>query len=653
ISYLGYQNSFGGGSGDGFLVKFDASGNRLWATYYGNNGDDRVRGLCLDNAGNVYLSGFTTSISGIASGGGFQNSYGGGTGDAFLVKFDANGNRIWSTYYGGTNDESGYGVTTDAAGNVYLTGESVSTNGISYLGFQNMNGGSYDAFLVKFDANGNRIWATYYGGTGAEFAFDAVTDAGGNVYLVGETSSATAIASGGFQNTYGGAYDGFLVKFNASGARQWATYYGGSPSDCISGVCIDNAGRIYCSGQTGSTSGIASGGFQTTFGGGAFDNFLVKFDGSGSRIWSTYYGGPGDENQDNSCETDGSGNIYLSSITPSTSGIASGGFQNIYGGGTSDAYLVRFDSLGNRLAATYYGGSGSDMGYGLCTNSLGNVYWGGITSSTTSIASGGFQNTYGGGSYDAFLVKLTNCSNVPSSPGSISGLTTVCSGSTNTYSINAVPGATSYTWILPGGWSGTSATTSITATAGTTGGTISVTANNACGSSPTQTLTVTVPSVTYNETQTGMCVNWPPQTLTPGIPGGGTYSGTAVTGNTFDPAAAGAGSFYIVYTFTDINGCTNADSSLITVGLCTGTGQVTDNSEQLFLYPNPFSNTFVIVTQGECQVMTLFNVLGEDLGRWILKQGENSIDLHQLETGIYFIEVRSGNQMITRKIIKE
>src|ERR1051325_5523612 len=255
ISYLGYQNSFGGGSGDGFLVKFDASGNRLWATYYGNNGDDRVRGLCLDNAGNVYLSGFTTSISGIASGGGFQNSYGGGTGDAFLVKFDANGNRIWSTYYGGTNDESGYGVTTDAAGNVYLTGESVSTNGISYLGFQNMNGGSYDAFLVKFDANGNRIWATYYGGTGAEFAFDAVTDAGGNVYLVGETSSATAIASGGFQNTYGGAYDGFLVKFNASGARQWATYYGGSPSDCISGVCIDNAGRIYCSGQTGSTSG--------------------------------------------------------------------------------------------------------------------------------------------------------------------------------------------------------------------------------------------------------------------------------------------------------------------------------------------------------------------------------------------------------------
>lgn len=105
-------------------------------------------------------------------------------------------NRLWATYYGGTNEDKGYNIATDIEGNVYLAGYTENTSGISSGGFQNIyGGGNYDAFLVKFDDDGNRLWATYYGGTGYEEARSVATDISGNVYLTGITDSQAAISS--------------------------------------------------------------------------------------------------------------------------------------------------------------------------------------------------------------------------------------------------------------------------------------------------------------------------------------------------------------------------------------------------------------------------------------------------------------------------
>ncbi|HTF03734.1 MAG TPA: SBBP repeat-containing protein [Bacteroidia bacterium] len=385
-----------------FYCQLFGQGNRDWATYYGATGQEYGSCVATDAFGNIYLGGSTTSSTGIANGG-FQNTFGGSM-DAFLVKFDAMGNRVWATYYGGSGTDPIYSIATDPSGNVYITGFTTSPAGIASGGFQNSPGGGSDAYLVKFDSNGNRLWGTYYGGTGQETGSGIAIDATGNVCLIGNTASTSGIASGGFQNTYGGgSFDAFVVKFDPYGVRLWATYYGGSLNDQGTSVAVDASKNICISGSTASTSNIASGGFQNSYGGGLSDAFAVRLDSAGNRIWATYYGGSGDD-VGNAITVDFVGNIYLAGNTSSTSGIASGGFQNGLGGGTTDAFVVKLDSTGNRLWGTYYGGTATDAAAHLTTDYLGNVYLAGSVDSDSSIASGGFQNLYGGGLQDAFLL---------------------------------------------------------------------------------------------------------------------------------------------------------------------------------------------------------------------------------------------------------
>jgi hypothetical protein len=455
IASLGFQAT-NAGSFDAFLVKFNSSGVRQWATYYGGSGTDWVNSCSTDQLGNVYIFGLTSSTTNIASLG-FQNGYGGGN-DAFLVKFNSSGLRQWATYYGGSGIEFPYSCSTDPSGNIYFSGYTNSATNISSLGFQNFIGGGNDAFLVKFNSSGVRQWATYYGGSGTESGHSCSTDQSGNVYLCGYTSSATNIASLGFQNSIGGGADGFLVKFNSSGTRQWATYYGGSGADYGYSCSADQSSNIYIGGYTGSTTSIASLGFQNSFGGGTQDAFLVKFNSSGIRQWATYYGGSGTD-QGRSCATDPSGNIYLcgytgtTAISPGTVIATSGSHQSSFGGGAQDAFLVKFNSSGTRQWATYYGGSGADYGYSCSADQSSNVYLCGYTGTTavnqgTVIASSGSHQSSFGGIWDAFLVKFGQ---MGSGVVSATNNSPFCQGNNLTLSAGTILGAT-YNWSGPNGF---------------------------------------------------------------------------------------------------------------------------------------------------------------------------------------------------------
>src|SRR5690606_17519606 len=141
----------------------------------------------------------------------------------------------------------------------------LSNTNITSGGHQNAyGGGSNDAFLVKFNTDGVRLWGTYYGGSAIDYGSSCASDGTGNVYLSGRTQSASNIASGGHQNTYGGSSDAYLVKFNSDGVRQWATYYGGSDTDYGSSCATDGSGNVYLAGRTKSANNIASGGHQNT-----------------------------------------------------------------------------------------------------------------------------------------------------------------------------------------------------------------------------------------------------------------------------------------------------------------------------------------------------------------------------------------------------
>ena len=406
--HAGGPITFGTGGYDAFLVKFNSSGVRQWATYYGGSENDKGISCALDASGNVYMIGTTSSISGIATAGAHETT----VNDGFLVKFNSSGVRQWGTYFEG----NGNACATDASGNIYIVGLTNSTSGIATAGaHQTVISGSGDAFLAKFNSSGVKQWGTYFGGpytlaSGMETGYSCATDALGNVYMTGHTPSTSGIATAGAHQTiYGGSStDAFLVKFNPSGVIQWGTYYGGAGVDIGYSCATDASGNIYLAGDTQQSfpaSGISTiGAHQSAYGGGYSDGFLVKFDSNGLRQWGTYYGGNWLD-VSFSCATDASGNVFMSGETQSPNGIAtSGAHQTTF----DDAFLVSFNSSGVRQSGTYCGGIKN-----VCTtDASGNVYMTGYTQSNSGIATAGAHQTANGnnGYNDAFLIKFNGLS---------------------------------------------------------------------------------------------------------------------------------------------------------------------------------------------------------------------------------------------------
>ncbi|MBL7911611.1 MAG: SBBP repeat-containing protein [Bacteroidia bacterium] len=326
--------------------------------------------------------------------------------------------RLWGTYYGDSPADYGRSCTTDISNNVYLAGYTGSGSGtiIATAGSHqtNLGGPPNDAFLAKFNTNGTRLWATYYGGNLDEWCYSVATDGLGNVYISGVTTSTNGgviSTAGSHQLTSGGSLDAFLVKFNSNGVRQWGTYYGGTGNEY--GLCCntDISGNIYLAGQTTSSGGtiIATTGAHQTTAGGINDAFLVKFNSSGVRQFGTYYGGNGTD-IGTACKIDMFGNIFLAGYCTSGGGniISTVGSHQNSSGGLTDAFIVKFDNTGVRQWGTYYGGAGNEYSGAIGIDNGGNVYLSGSSASGSAIATiGSHQPTFGGMS-DAFLVKFDN-----------------------------------------------------------------------------------------------------------------------------------------------------------------------------------------------------------------------------------------------------
>lgn len=639
IAAGGYQNTIGGGA-DAFLVKFNSAGVRLWASYYGGAAHDLGYGCAVDASGNAYLAGTTASSSDIASQG-HQNVIGGSgsTSDAFLAKFDSNGSRLWATYYGGSGNDYGYSCCTDAAGNVYLCGKAGSASAIASGGHQNSIGGIFDAFLVKFDGNGTRLWGTYYGDTGTESGASCATDAFGNVYLAGDTDSPNNIAYGGHDNSLSSYADAFLVKFNGAGTRQWATYYGGAGLDLGLSCSTDNSANVYLSGNTESTSSIASGGFSTVFGGGFSDAFLVKFNSAGTRLWGTYYGGQGNDNG-YACFTDNSGNVYLGGQTGSAAAIATSGYQTQFGGG-ADGFLASFDSNGMRQWGTYFGGPSLDVVLsGTCDNA-GNVFIAGYTKSGYNIATGGHQSTLGGNN-DAFLARF--CGGIsPSQPLAINGNTLFCAGTPQVFSVGNDPNATGYTWFFPSGASanGTNTVSMIPDVSGV----ISVAASGSCGVTALQSLTLNVyPQPQLTASSGAICAG---QSFSINTFGAFTYT---ITGGSYFVSPAVTTSYSI--TGTSQEGCAAQYPAIATVSVsqCTGVDEFAGQNDNTELFPNPSTGSFQLRSTTAVR-LSLYNETGECIWHSNNPAAQTTIAVQGLSKGIYLAHIVSAHGIEVKKIV--
>lgn len=321
----------------------------------------------------------------------------------------------WGTYYGNTFKSLGTAVATDSLGNAILCGYTEPSTAIASSGIVHQplyNGGLYDGFMVRFLADGSRDWATFFGGLGNDQINAATCDKDGNLFVTGHSTSYFGLSSTGCHQFYNGSfvltagydYDAFLAKFNSNGVLLWGTFYGGSYYDEGFGVACDSRGNAYVVGNSNSSNNISTTGAWLTT---ASTGFMAKFSPNGTRLWGTYYPAAV-----NTVTCDGDNNVYIAGYTSAISGIAStGAHLTSFAGGANDGFIAKFDSAGSRIWGTYYGGINYEEIFALATDSMRNLYAGGITLSQTGIATtGAFQDAYSGpnppAAQDAFLVKF-------------------------------------------------------------------------------------------------------------------------------------------------------------------------------------------------------------------------------------------------------
>ena len=333
VTFGAEQLDYNDGGRDAMLVKFNAAnGDFIWGTYFGGAGIDRGRACAVGADSSLYLAGTTYSTSAMAGAeSGFlmhQAGYAGTDdaslgGDGYLARFNPdNGNRLWGTYFGGVKADQVFGCAVAPDGRVYIAGGTSSVSGIEENGYDGTVGG-YDAYLAKFDPDGGFVWGTYYGGSGGDQGNACGIAPDGYVYMVGQTFSQDGITSSGVQTSSGGDADVFIVKFDPAGgpaSRVWGRRFGGASAEDTKGCAVDADGHIHLSGTTTSSDSenivIMPGAHQPGFGGGngIADAFLAEFDGDGTQVAGTYYGGSATD-EGRGCGVNAMGDLFLVGFT--------------------------------------------------------------------------------------------------------------------------------------------------------------------------------------------------------------------------------------------------------------------------------------------------------------------------------------------------
>ncbi|MDC0671961.1 SBBP repeat-containing protein [Nannocystis radixulma] len=269
-----------GASTSGYLVKFASQGQVEWGTYYGAASSTVFQSVSLNALGELYVSGVAFDPSQtIASPDAHQTEYGGGLEDAVLVRFDLDGTRVWSTFYGGEAQDRTTSVAALPHGGVVLSGLTLSDANIVTPDAHQTESDGMDAFVARFDAAGTRAWGTYYGFPWTQTVGKVAVDAGGSIYLTGQTNwNAGYGTPNGYQPEAQGEDDAYFAKLSGEGVLQWGSFYGGAGYDGAGKVAVDAQYRVHLLGGTQSTSGIATpGAYDETYQGNDYDSFLVQF----------------------------------------------------------------------------------------------------------------------------------------------------------------------------------------------------------------------------------------------------------------------------------------------------------------------------------------------------------------------------------------
>ncbi|MDQ3109328.1 MAG: T9SS type A sorting domain-containing protein [Bacteroidota bacterium] len=397
-----YQDTFGLNY-DAVITRFDKDGNCLWSTFYGGtNFDGAYQAITLDS---VFVIAGMSSSTDLPMMNATQISNGGSY-DAFLLMLNDSGQLVRSTYYGGGGSDQGLSIAKGNAGEIVLAGSSTSTNlPFTSTGYQATMAGMIDAFIAVLDDSFNIQWSSYYGGASVEDIHTVTVTPLNEIAFAGATRSFDfPVTANAYQSGLLNQPDNYIVKFSITGARLYATFFGGTNTEDANAIVGDEEGNLYLTGYTYSADFPTQGTvFQPAILGQS-DVYVSRFDSTGQLVWSTFVGGGG---QDIAWGMYRLGKyLFICGQTESaTFPVSANAIQAVYAANT-DGFVIKMDTAGQMISGTFMGGNGVDALLAMVVDADTNVFACGNTYSTNlPLTSNPFQAT-NAGSGDGYVVKF-------------------------------------------------------------------------------------------------------------------------------------------------------------------------------------------------------------------------------------------------------
>jgi|GEM_PF-1460389 len=358
------ENSRGGS--DYWVVKINANGQKIWDKTFGGSRDERLFSLIAASDGSFYIGGYSQStISGD------RTEISRGLSDYWIVKIDANGRKIWDKAYGGNNSDEFSTMVSTSDGGILLGGTSSS----SISGEKSENSrGVYVYWIVKINSNGQKVWDKSFGGDNADNLTSIISTSDGGFILGGFSLSNV---SGDKTENSRGLSDYWIVKTNANGQKVWDKTFGGSGDDFLNSMTMNPDGSFLLCG----TSNSNMSGEKNENSRGLSDYWVVKLNNSGQKIWDKTIGGTNYDNNSSIISMIDGGFLIGGSSQSNISGEKS---ENNRGGNSDDYWIVKISSNGQKQWDRTFGGSAIDYLYSILATSDGGFLLGGDSGSKIS-----------------------------------------------------------------------------------------------------------------------------------------------------------------------------------------------------------------------------------------------------------------------------
>src|SRR5579862_5201093 len=313
------------GTSDAFVTEMNPTGsNFIYSTYVGGSASNGGYGIALDKSGDAFVVGATDSADFPVT---TTTPLPSGATNAFIIELNPSGAVTYGTFFGGSQSDTALAIAFDQATGVYaVVGQASSPDFPTPHGLQTSLVGTSNGFVSLWNSSGNTLtFSTYLGAATADIVNAVALDSSDNVYVTGKTSGSTfPTTTGAFQikcgtdgTCNGGLSDAFVTVYNSAGSKYvYSTFLGGSNIDIGSAIAVDSTGA-YVIGVTVSNIDfpVVSGGFQTTYGGGANDAFVSKLNPTGSKLLYSSYLGGSEAETGAGIAVDAAGNAYVTGQT--------------------------------------------------------------------------------------------------------------------------------------------------------------------------------------------------------------------------------------------------------------------------------------------------------------------------------------------------